>query len=340
MLKGVTVGCGFFSRIQMENWKRVEGAEIVAACDLDAERLKSFTSDFGLRGYSDADEMLDTEKPDFLDIATRPAGHLPLVRKAAKRGIATLCQKPMADTWEEAVRIAGTAQRNGIRLMLNENWRWQAWYRHIKSLLNEGRIGEPFYYHIATRQRDGVGDKPFANQPYFTEMERFLVIEVIVHHIDTARFLFGDIDEVYCQTGTLNPAVGAEDFALLTLRHRGGVRGIIDGNRVTEPDESGPAMETVRIEGMENKIRLGHSGEVLLGDESVFSVDGMPGYRGDSCRATQQHFVDCLANNEEFETEATDYLRRTVAVVEACYLSAAENRAVKVSEVAAMAGAV
>ncbi len=340
MLKGVTVGCGFFSRIQMESWKRVEGAEIVAACDLDAERLKSFTSDFSLRGYSDADEMLEAEKPDFVDIATRPAGHLPLVRKAAQRGIAALCQKPMADTWEDAVRIAKSAQRNGIRLMLNENWRWQAWYRQIKSLLDAGRIGEPFSYYIATRQRDGVGEKPFANQPYFTQMERFLLIEVIVHHIDTARFLFGDIDEVYCQTGTLNPVVGAEDFALLTLRHRSGVRGVIDGNRVSEPDESGPAMETVRIEGMENKIRLGHNGAVVLGDEVVFSVDGMPGYRGDSCRATQQHFVDCLRNNEQFETEATDYLRRTVAAVEACYLSAAENRPVRVSEVAVMAGAV
>jgi predicted dehydrogenase len=340
MLKGVTVGCGFFSRIQMASWKRVEGVEIVAACDLDAERLKSFTDEFGLRGYSDADEMLDAEKPDFLDIATRPAGHLPLVRLAAKRGINALCQKPMADTWEDAVRIAKTAQRNGIRLMMNENWRWQAWYRQIKTLLDDGRAGEPFSYHIATRQRDGVGDKPFANQPYFTEMARFLVIEVLVHHIDTARFLFGDIDEVYCQTGTLNPAVGAEDFALVTLRHRSGVRGMIDGNRVTEPDATGPAMEAVRIEGMDNKIRMGHSGEVLLGEEQVFSVDGMPGYRGDSCRATQQHFVDCLANDQEFETEATDYLRRTVAVVEACYLSAAENRPVRVSEVAAMAGAV
>ncbi len=334
MLKGVTVGCGFFSRIQMASWKRVEGAEIVAACDLDATRLKSFTDEFGLRGYGDVDEMLDAEKPDFLDIATRPAGHLPLVRKAAQRGIDALCQKPMADTWEDAVRIAKTAQRNGIRLMLNENWRWQAWYRHMKSLLDEGRIGEPFTYHIATRQRDGVGDKPFTNQPYFTEMERFLVIEVLVHHIDTARFLFGDIDEVYCQTGQLNPVMAAEDFALVTLRHRGGVRGMIDGNRVGEPDEAGPAMEAVRIEGMDSKIRMGHSGEVLVGDEQVFSVDGMPGYRGDSCRATQQHFVDCLANDQEFETEATDYLRRTVAVVEACYVSAAENRPVRVSEIA------
>ena len=340
MLKGVTVGCGFFGRIQMESWKRVEGSEIVAACDLDAERLQSFTADFDLKGYSDADEMLDAEKPDFLDIATRPAGHLPLVKKAAKRGIATICQKPMADTWEEAVRIAKTAQRRGIRLMLNENWRWQAWYRHTKSLLDEGRIGRPFYYHIATRQRDGVGDKPFANQPYFKDMPRFLIVEVLVHHIDTARFLFGDIDEVFCQTETLNPVMRAADFAMITLRHTSGVRGFIDGNRVVEPDEPGPAMETVRIEGLDNKIRLLHSGDVLLGDERTFSADGVSGYRGDSCRATQQHFVDCLTSGKEFESEATDYLRKTVAAVEACYISADEHRPVRISEVAVMAGAV
>jgi len=340
MLKGVTVGCGFFSRIQMESWKRVEGAEIVAACDLDADRLQSFTADFGLKGYSDADEMLDAEKPDFLDIATRPAGHLPLVKKAAERGIATICQKPMADTWEEAVRIAKTARRNGIRLMLNENWRWQAWYRHIKSLLDEDRIGRPFYYQIATRQRDGVGDKPFANQPYFKDMARFFIIEAVVHNIDTARFLFGEIDEVFCQTETLNPVVRAEDFVMLMLRHKSGVRGFIDGNRVAEPDEQGPAMETVRIEGLDNKIRLRHSGDVLLGDERTFSAEGVPGYRGDSCCSTQQHFVDCLTNGEEFESEATDYLRKTVAAVEACYLSAAEHRPVRISEIAIMVGAV
>jgi predicted dehydrogenase len=340
MLKGATVGCGFFSRIQMESWKRVKGAKIVAVCDLDEAKARAFAADFGSKPYTDVDQMLETEKPDFLDIATRPASHLPLVRKAAVAGIPALCQKPMADTWEEACRITRVARRANIRLMMNENWRWQAWYRRIKSLLEEDRIGEPFYYHIATRQRDGLGEQPYPNQPYFKEMPRLFVIETIVHHIDTARFLFGDIEEVYCQTGKLNPVLRAEDFAILTLRHVGGVCGVIDGNRVTEPDEAGPAMEVARFEGFDNKIHLRHSGEVRLGDESVLSADGGRGYRGDSCRATQQHFVDCLAENRQFETEAGDYLKRTVAVVEACYLSAAEDRVVKVSEFSASVGGV
>ncbi len=143
---------------------------------------------------------------------------------------------------------------------------------------------------------------------------------------------------MYCQTQRWNPAIQAEDFAVILLRHANGVRGVIDANRLSPPDEAGPAMEISRFEGFDDVIRLFHSGDVLLGNKREFSAEGMPGYRGDSCRATQQHFVDCLASGEEFESEAIDYLKKTFAVVEACYRSAAENRPVAVSEFAREAG--
>jgi predicted dehydrogenase len=335
MLRGVTVGCGFFSRIQMESWQRVTGAQMVAACDLDAAKAEAFSRDFGMKAYTSLAAMLDKEGPDFVDVATRPATHVPLVEQVAARRLPVLCQKPMAETWEDACRLAAIARKSSIRLMMNENWRWQAWYRRIHQAIGEGKIGKPFYYSMQTRNNDGMGAAPYLNQPYFKDMPRLLVIETLVHHLDTARFLMGDIEEVYCQTEKLNPVIRAEDFVLILLRHNGGVRGVIDGNRACRPDEPGPAMEIARFEGLENTIRLGHSGEVYLGGDRIFSAQGVPGYRGDSCRATQQHFVDCLASGDEFETEATDYLKRTVAVVEACYRSAAENRPVRIEELAA-----
>ena len=334
MLRGVTVGCGFFSRIQMESWQRVTGAQMVAACDLDAAKAEAFARDFGLKNYSNLDAMLDQERPDFVDVATRPATHVPLVQQIAARRLPVLCQKPMAETWKDACRLAEIARQAGIRMMMNENWRWQAWYRKIHEAIGQGKIGKPFYYSMQTRNNDGMGAAPYPNQPYFKDMPRLLLIETIVHHLDTARFLMGDIEEVYCQTERLNPVIRAEDFVLILLRHKGGVRGVIDGNRASKPDEPGPAMEIARFEGFENTIRLRHSGDVYLGDDRIFSAQGVPGYRGDSCRATQQHFVDCLASGDEFETEATDYLTRTVAVVESCYRSAAENRPVRIEEFA------
>ena len=333
MLTGVTVGCGFFSRIQMEAWQRVRGARIAAACDIDRDKAESFAAEFGLRPYSDAAAMIEAERPDFVDIATRPPAHPALAGLAAGRGINVLLQKPMAETWEQACRISTTAKKAGSRLMMNENWRWQAWYRTIADLIRAGRIGKPFFYRMEVRNRDGVGDRPFPNQPYSAGMPRFLLMETLVHHLDTARYLMGDIEEVYCRTAKLNPVIAGEDFAMISVRHANGVLGMIDGNRTSAADEPGEVMGSSRFEGAEATIQLRGSGDVWLDGEQVFSGRGLTGYKGDSCRATQQHFIDCLLSGAEFETEATDYLNKTVAVVEACYRSAAENRPVSIEEI-------
>lgn len=327
MLRGALVGCGYFGRIQLDGWQRVTGARIDAVCDADGARAEAASREFAARPYSDAAAMLSVEHPDFLDIATRPSTHLPLVRLAAEHGIPVLCQKPMACTWEEAVEIAAIAARAGIRLMMNENWRWQPWYRQIRELLARGAAGRLIFYRFHHRRRDGLGEAPYPNQPYFKDMPRLLILETLVHYLDTARFLFGDIAEIYCRTARINSAISGEDLAVMLLRHASGLAGVIDGHRFAEPDQEGPAMSDARIEGLDGVISIRNTGEVLLGQHSVFDPAGIPGYKGDSCRATQQHFVDCLTTGELFETHAAEYLK-TVAAVEAAYRSAAENRPV------------
>jgi len=42
--------------------------------------------------------MFDGERLDFVDVATRPDSHLPLVRLAAGRKTPVICQKSMAPT--------------------------------------------------------------------------------------------------------------------------------------------------------------------------------------------------------------------------------------------------
>lgn len=333
MLQGALIGCGFFGRIQLESWQRIPEAHIEAVCDMDPNKARECGLSFGADPYHDVKKMLDEVKPDFVDIATRPSTHLDLVREAAARGIPILLQKPMAPSWKEARRIVDYAASAGVRLMINENWRWQRWYREIGSLISAGKIGQVFYYNMHARARDGLGPTPYSNQPYFKDMERFLVFETLVHHMDAARSLLGDIVEVYCRTSRINPIIAGEDMALIMTEHANGVRGIIDGNRGCEPDEQGQALETARFEGHEGVIRLTHPGDVYLNGEKVFSGRGQLGYRGDSCRATQQHFAQCLQRGEEFETSGADYWKKTYAAVEACYRSAAQNRPVRLEEI-------
>lgn len=318
----------------MQAWQRIPIAEITAAVDLEADKVESFANDFGLKSYTNLAQAIEAEKPDFVDVATRPSTHVALTREVVDAGLPLLLQKPLAETFEDAVEIARIAQTPGARVMINENWRWQRWYREIRSLLDAGRIGEVFYYGIHTRNNDGLGPAPYSHQPYFKDMPRLLIFEAMVHHLDTARFLFGPIEEVFCRTRKVNPIIAAEDLAIACTQHESGLAGVVDGNRAGLPDEPGPAMETSRFEGAEGVIRLLHSGDVLLNGERVFEGRDVPGYRGDSCRGTQQHFVECLESGAQFETEAADYLAKTFAVVESCYLSAAENRPVKIAEFA------
>src|SRR5574340_170630 len=100
--------------------------------------------------------------------------------------------------------MVNVAESAGVALMIHENWRWQPWYRVAHDLIQRGEIGEPIGYGFRTRRRDGEGECPYPRQPYFREMPRLLIHETLVHHMDTARFLFGEIAAVYAQANRRN----------------------------------------------------------------------------------------------------------------------------------------
>ena len=325
-LRGAIAGCGYFAQFHIAAWKRMPDVELAAACDLDEARSRAAAP----RAYTSAAEMLDREELDFVDVATRPASHLELVKLALGRGIATICQKPMAPTWEEALEMAQLARSAPAPLVIHENWRWQPWYREVRRIVGAGGIGKPVSYLFRTRQRDGFGPSPYARQPYFSEMPRFLIYETMVHHIDTARFLFGPIESVYAQARRHNPIIRGEDCAIVMMSHAGSVDGVIDGHRFLDTEPPGVAMGEAWIDGDEAGLRINGRGEIFRGAEMVFEpVD--EGYRGDSVFATQRHFVECLRTGTASESSAAEYLQ-TFGAVEAAYRSIAERRAVGMGE--------
>jgi predicted dehydrogenase len=327
-LKGAIIGCGFFAERHIEAWRRIPEVEIVAAAYPLLDRARQF----GARVYGTAEELLDREQLDFVDIVTRSETHLPLVRLAVQRGIAVILQKPFAPDWNTALEIVRGADTAGVRVMVHENWRWQAWYRVAKNMIARGDIGAPIGYGFRTRTRDGMGDEPYPKQPYFRRLQRFLIDEVLVHYIDTARFLFGEIESVYAQTSRRNRAMAGEDQGIVVLAHAGGIHGWIDGHRFLDPNPDGPAMGDAFFEGELGTISVSGTGDVYRDQILAWKNNIVAGYRGDSVRATQLHFITCLKNGTPFETGARDYLG-TFAAVEAAYRSAAEGRRVALSEV-------
>jgi predicted dehydrogenase len=201
-------------------------------------------------------------------------------------------------------------------------------------------FGEPVTYTFRTRKRDGAGPEPYPLQPYFRQMPRLLIFETLVHHLDTSRFLFGDIETVYARARRMNPGIAGEDQALLTVTHKSGLSGIVDGNRFLDLAPDSPPLGDALFEFQEGAIRLDAEGNVHTlkpGGQEIrrWSNTVTAGYRGDSVRATLQHFVHCLFTGQPSETTGRDYLL-TVGAVEAAYRSHATGQAVSPSEIISM----
>jgi predicted dehydrogenase len=334
--KGVLIGAGFFARFHAEAWQHIPTAEIAAVADSVPGKARSFADQFGIpRAYEDAEQMLDRERPDFVDIATRPESHLDLTRCAAARGIHVICQKPMAPTWEDCVAMVQECESKDVRLMIHENWRWQPWYREMRRLIDAGALGRLFQLNAHWRTGDGRGPEPYTLQPYFRQMPRLLVYETLVHLLDTFRFLGGEMSSVLCRNGRVNPVIAGEDQSLILVMFQSGISGLIDANRISGPASLPPAANSLTVEGESGALRLSPDGRLWLTDygqcerEHSFPTSS-EGYRGDSVRATQQHLIHSLRSGQTCESEGRDYLK-TVEAVYACYRSAETGRVVALS---------
>ncbi|QDU75790.1 Kynurenine formamidase [Bremerella volcania] len=317
----------------------MEDAEIVAICDRNSSAAKAMASEFAVaRTYTSLDEALSSARADFVDIITPPSSHLDLVEMAARHRLPVICQKPLAPNLETAERIVSVAARSGIRLMVHENFRFQPWHRAVKSLLDAGVIGSQLHtISCHTRLGDGWGDEAYlGRQPYFRDMQRFLIQETGVHFIDTFRYLAGEIDEVFCTTKRLNKAIQGEDAVHLLIRFASGAMGTWDANRYNESLCTDPryTFGTFVLEGNEGSIWVNEEGEITvarLGDTPKRHEFEAPrtGFAGDCVLAAQRHFIDCLQTGNLFETSGNDYLAN-LRIVESAYDSAARNRPVRI----------
>lgn len=329
-LKGVCIGAGYFSHFQYEAWNRMPDVEITALCNSNPERAQTVMTNYGIkRHYLNYLEMLDKEKPDFVDIITPPATHLEMIRESLNRDIHVICQKPLATSLKESIAIRHIAMESHARFMVHENWRFQPWYREIKKLLDRQEIGHQIF-NISFRMRMGDGWGPDAyldRQPYFRNYPRLLIYETGVHFIDTYRYLLGEVKCVYASLRKLNPVIAGEDAGFVHFDFVSGAQGLYDANRYNETNFKVPryTFGELLLEGEGGSIRLYADGRMTIQhlgkgeQEHIYRHENI-NFAGDCVYTCQRHFIDRLHDGKLFETNAEDYLR-TLSVQEAVYAS-------------------
>ncbi|MEB3047461.1 Gfo/Idh/MocA family protein [Rhizobium mulingense] len=336
-LKGALIGCGFFAINQMHAWNDVDGAEIVAVCDRDPERLKLVGDQFGVeRRYSDAETMFADGGFDFVDIATTVQSHRALVEMAARNKIPAICQKPFAKTLADARAMVEACRAAGVALMVHENFRWQTPIQAVRKALDAGAIGTPFWGRFSFRS----GYDVFSGQPYLAEGERFIIEDLGIHTLDIARYLLGDVSSLTARAKRVNPGIKGEDVATILLDHENGATSVVDVSYATKLSKE-PFPETlIELDGSEGTIRLcqGYGLEITNGkgttvmdvSPKLLSWASRPWHNiQESVYAIEQHWVGQLRRGAEHSTSGADNLK-TFALVEAAYDSAARGQTIDV----------
>jgi predicted dehydrogenase len=173
-LRVACIGAGYFSRFHYDSWARADRVDLVGSCNRDITKARAT----GLPAYDDLALMLADTKPDLLDIILPPIAHAETIRTALAAGVKTMiCQKPFCLDLAQAQEVTALATGVGARIIVHENFRFQPWYRALKTALDQGLIGTLQQLTFRLRPGDGQGPRAYLDrQPYFQEMPHFLII--------------------------------------------------------------------------------------------------------------------------------------------------------------------
>lgn len=320
------VGAGWVTAYHLPAWhKQAHRVELVAIADPSPEAARRRAGAFGIpRTYPDAGAMFAGEQLHIVDIAAPREFHAELIGLAAARGLDMLCQKPLATNFGAAEAVVAGLPAS-VRLMVHENWRFRAWYRRLKQWLDEGLAGDVRQVSLEFLSGGMIlvdGDRPaLARQPFFRTQQRLLVMEVLIHQLDTLRFLLGELDLVAARLERSNDDIVAEDVAAVTLRRRSdGLLVHLTGNLAVHGMPPIPS-DRLRIFGSKGTLELDGNRLSAIGPEPRDeNFDAATTYQG-SYDAAIAHFLDGLEGGGVFETSPADNLA-TLKLVEDIYVLA------------------
>lgn len=224
-LKVAIVGCGGIAAVHAAAWGSLEGAEIVAACDADIDRARGMATS----AHTSPAACLDTPGLDIVDICTPPDSHPAVLELALQRGLAVLCEKPLARTAAEARPLVELAESRNIPLMTAFCHRFHPPVQVVLGAVQHGTLGRILMFRNRFGGRfEGVASRWFSRRMI---SGGGVLLDTSIHSIDLFRHLVGEVVEASARTACYNPEIeGVEDSAVMTLQAQQGALGVIEAS--------------------------------------------------------------------------------------------------------------
>jgi predicted dehydrogenase len=338
MLKFGLVGCGRIAKRHSEllGHGEINGAALVAVCDVVPEKARAIGERFGVPAFADMDEMARAVDIDVFVVLTESGLHAEHVINLAKYGKHIMVEKPMALTLKDADAMIRACDAAGVKLFVVKQNRFNVPVQKLREALEAGRFGKLVMGTIRVRWA-----RP---QAYYDQdpwrgtwaYDGGVLTNQASHHVDLLEWMMGDVDSVFAHAKTALVDIEAEDTAVVVLKFANGALGVIEATTAVRPKDLEGSISilgekgTVEIGGFAvNEMKHWNFVESQEGDADVierYSVNP-PSVYGYGHAAYYDHVIDAISNGKKHLVDGLEG-RRSLELINAIYESVETGREV------------
>ena len=216
------VGLGAMGRNHLRVVGDIDGAELVAVCDLDRDTAAAFGARHSVPSFTSWDEMFASEKIDAAIIAVPTRFHLDAGIAALERGLHVLVEKPIAANLDEGRRLVAAAAKANRVLAVGHIERFNAAVRELHRRVSAGELGRLF--QVQARR---LGPFPARIR------DVGVVIDLATHDLDVIDHIVNSqVQRLYAETER-RIHTEHEDILNALLKFDSGVLGVLQVNWLT-----------------------------------------------------------------------------------------------------------
>ncbi len=220
-VKIAIIGLGRWARTLTEAVQHSTRLKLVAAYGVSPEERQSYQQEFGarfgIRVAPDLQTLLADRGIEGAILTVPNEHHLPVAAEVARAGKHVYTEKPIANTVEDALRIAALEQQHGVTVTVGHSARLMAGIRRIREAIDAGELGRVTFMEANFSNFRGLSFTPQMWRWYKDKAPGGVLSLLGIHQIDVLHYLGGEMTEVTSMSSKLSPTGMETDDQSMTL---------------------------------------------------------------------------------------------------------------------------
>lgn len=194
-LKIGVIGTGMMAERMMNSFENHPKLQITGICDVNEERVNELAVQFQTTAYTHFQDLLENESLDIVYVAVPPKWHHEVAKAVLEKGIHILCEKPLANSVEEAAELLALSKDKGVVNAMNFPLNYEEGTRAFEKLMHEGYVGK--LRRVELRMEFPKWPRPRQQNSWISTREQGgFVFEVAGHLVQQILRIFGPITQV------------------------------------------------------------------------------------------------------------------------------------------------